>query len=205
MKVARLGVARTFQTPSVPADLSVLEVIESSRIPAAKLKLGSIVFRTPKYRRSVERTRAEAVEWLELLGLDGIADQTASSMSLGTRRMIELARALSARPSLILLDEVASGLDADEVQELASVLGKVRDAGATVILVEHNFSLVQHLADHVVVLAEGSVLANGDPATVAAHPEVLERFLGTGAGISGTTIKSKTTGASASSSAKVGG
>ena len=121
-----------------------------------------------------------------------IAGELATAMPLGTRRMIELARALASNPSLVLLDEVASGLDHDEVAELASVLRKVRDAGAAVILVEHNFSLVQSLADHVVVLAEGAVLTDGDPKTIAEHPDVLQRFLGSGAGVSGTTMADET-------------
>lgn len=188
MRIARMGVMRTFQTPSVPSDLTVLEVVESSRIPGEQLSLFSTVFRTPKYRKSVSQIRTEATRWLERLALEHLADETASSLSLGTRRMIELARALCARPSVILLDEVASGLDTDEVVELARVLRKVRAAGATIVLVEHNFSLVQDLADHVVVLADGAVIADGDPEEIAMHPEVLERFLGTGAGISGTTL-----------------
>lgn len=188
MKVARLGVTRTFQTPSVPNELTVLEVVESSRIASEGFSLFSTILRTPGYRRGLSRIRAEAREWLDVLGLGEIAEETAASMSLGTRRMIELARALSARPSVLLLDEVASGLDADEVQELARVLREVRAAGATVVLVEHNFSLVQSLADHIVVLADGSVIADGTAREIATHPEVLERFLGTGAGISGTTI-----------------
>ncbi len=187
-RIARHGVSRTFQTPAIPIELSVLDVVASGRIQRHHVSLLSTVLRLPGYRRMTSANRAEAQRWLDILGLGAIADERAQAMPLGTRRMIELARALASDPALVLLDEVASGLDRDEVQELAQVLRRVRAAGATVILVEHNFSLVQSLADHVVVLAEGTVLTDGDPQTIAEHPEVLERFLGTGAGVSGTTV-----------------
>ncbi|SDZ48969.1 branched-chain amino acid ABC transporter ATP-binding protein/permease [Herbiconiux ginsengi] len=188
VSIARHGVSRTFQTPAIPTDLSVVDVVASSRIQGHHANLLSTILRTPKYRRNAEENHRVAMQWLQILGLTALADAPAASMALGTRRMIELARALCENPSVVLLDEVASGLDRDEVQELATVLRRVRDAGATVILVEHNFSLVQSLADHVVVLAEGTVLTDGSPQTIAEHPDVLERFLGSGAGVSGTTV-----------------
>jgi branched-chain amino acid transport system permease protein len=188
-RVARRGLARTFQTPAIPRDMSVLDVVASSRINAHSPSLLSMILRLPGYRRSLAENRQIAAGSLAILGLGPVAGEPAAEMALGTRRMIELARALCAGPQVVLLDEVASGLDRDEVQQLATVLRRIRDAGATVILVEHNFSLVQSLADHVVVLAGGSVLTDGDPRTIAEHPEVLERFLGSGAGVSGTTIE----------------
>ncbi|MET7397200.1 branched-chain amino acid ABC transporter ATP-binding protein/permease [Dactylosporangium sp. NPDC005572] len=189
IQVARCGVARTFQTPAIPIELTVLDAVAAGRIQRRPISLLSAVLRSPKYRRVVRENREAAAQWLAVVGLSPVAGEPAAAMALGTRRMIELARALCADPSLLLLDEVASGLDRDEVEELATVLRKVRDAGATIVLVEHNFSLVQSLADYVVVLAEGAVLTDGDPRTIAEHPEVLERFLGTGAGVSGTTLQ----------------
>ncbi|MWA07359.1 ATP-binding cassette domain-containing protein [Actinomadura sp. LD22] len=188
-RVARLGVARTFQTPAIPGEMSVLDVVGSGRIEAHGPALLPVVLRLPRYWRAVARNRKAAAGWLEILGLGAIAAEPAAAMALGTRRMIELARALCAGPRVLLLDEVASGLDPDELQELAGVLRKVRDAGVTVVVVEHNFSLVRSLADHVVVLAGGAVLTDGDPREIAEHPEVLERFLGSGAGVSGTTLE----------------
>jgi branched-chain amino acid transport system permease protein len=181
-------VARTFQTPTIPGDMSVLDVVASSRSKARSIAPLSTILRLPRYRRSVADNRRVAARWLAILGLGPVAAEPAAAMALGTRRMIELGRALCANPALVLLDEVASGLDRDEVGELAAVLRRVRDAGATVILVEHNFSLVRSLADHVVVLAEGRVLTDGEPRVIAEHPDVLERFLGSGAGVSGTTL-----------------
>ncbi len=191
--VARRGVARTFQTPAIPIELSVLDVVASSRIALHRTPLLSTILRLPAYRRTVRENSEVAEQWLAILGLTSVADELASAMPLGTRRMIELARALASDPAVILLDEVASGLDVDELQDLASVLRRVRDAGATIVLVEHNFALVQQLADHVVVLADGSVLADGPPREIAEHPEVLQRFLGSGAGVSGTTIHEQQT------------
>lgn len=192
VQIARRGVARTFQTPAIPIELSVLDVVASSRIQAHHASLLATILRLPRYRRIVAANRAAAARWLHILGLDSVAHEPAAAMALGTRRMVELARALASEPAVLLLDEVASGLDRHEVRELAAVLRRVRDAGATVILVEHNFSLVRSLADHVVVLAEGSVLTAGTPQEIAEHPEVLERFLGSGAGVSGTTVDEST-------------
>lgn len=188
MRIARAGVARTFQTPAIPAELTVLDVVGSGLMQGRRPSLLSSILRLPGYRRLVAENQRVAMRWLHLLGLAGVADEPAASMALGTRRMIELARALASDPAVLLLDEVASGLDGDEVQELAGVLRRMRAAGATIVLVEHNFSLVRMLADHVVVLADGSVVAEGEPDEIAQHPEVLERFLGSGAGVSGTTL-----------------
>jgi branched-chain amino acid transport system permease protein len=125
---------------------------------------------------------------LEALGLRHLAEHPAAELSLGTRRLVELARALATAPSLLLLDEVASGLDSAELTELVAVLRRIREAGTTVVLVEHNFGLVRLVADRVVVLADGKVIADGTPEEIVQHPEVLERYLGAGAGISGTTV-----------------
>jgi branched-chain amino acid transport system permease protein len=194
-RVARQGVARTFQTPAIPDGLTVLDVVASSR--PRRVSLLSTILRLPPYRHAVAADRAAAARWLEIFGLAELAEEPAAEMALGTRRVIELARALCASPAVLLLDEAASGLDRAEVRELASVLRAVRAAGATVILVEHNFSLVRLLADHVVVLAGGSVLAEGEPRVIAEHPEVLERFLGSGAGVSGTTLAESVAGGEA--------
>jgi len=187
-RVARQGVARTFQTPFIPADLRMVEVVATANIMAEKVSLLSTILRLPRYWRVRRRELSAAYAILRLLGLEEFADQPAQSLALGTRRMTELARALASRPSLILLDEVASGLDTNEVVELAKVLRVVSQAGATVVLVEHNFALVRSLADHVVVLADGKVLTSGRTEEIEKHPDVLKRFLGEMSGLSGTSM-----------------
>ena len=102
----------------------------------------------------------------------------AASLPLGTRRLVEVARALAGRPRVLLFDEVASGLDQSDLDHLAGVMRSIRQAGATVLLVEHNFRLVLELADDIFVLANGQLLASGTPEEIAAHPGVLEEYLG---------------------------
>ena len=105
--------------------------------------------------------------------------------------MLELGRAIAGGSSLVLLDEVASGLDEEDIQDLVTALRKMRKAGLTVLLVEHNFSLVRSVADEVVVLAEGRLIAEGAPEEIAAHPEVVSTYLGAGGAISGTRLQSE--------------
>lgn len=175
--VARSGVRRTFQTPIVPG-MSVADVVASARFSEDQAGIISSMLRLPRHRRAVRRDRTATRAALAVTGLSDLAEQPAQSLPLGTRRMVELARVLVSRPGVILLDEVASGLDEDEVEAMGAVVGSLRDAGATVILVEHNFSLVQSLADRVVVLSQGAVVTDGTPAEIAVHPEVLRHYLG---------------------------
>jgi branched-chain amino acid transport system permease protein len=138
----------------------------------------SAVFRTPKYRRVRRADAAQAEQVLELVGLSDVRDTEATALPLGRRRLLELAKALIASPRVLLLDEIASGLDEDEVDRIGVLLGRFRDAGATVVLVEHNFRLVLEVADHIAVLAHGQVIAEGPPSLIEQDPRVLSEYLG---------------------------
>ena len=142
-EVARVGVGRTFQTPSVPRGVSVLDVIASGRFVVDSCSVWSSILRLPRYWRSRRADRREALVLLELVGLAHLANQEASSLSLGTRRLVEVARSLSATPGLLLLDEPASGLSEEEVNRLGEVITAAAKAGATVVLIEHNFRLCE--------------------------------------------------------------
>jgi len=179
-RVAKAGVARTFQTPNLPAGITVAEAVTSGRYTRSRASMWSAVLRTPRYRAVRKADVAEAGRVLELVGLSSLRDTAADSLPLGMRRLLELARALIAQPRVLLLDEIASGLDEDEVDRIAVLLAAIRDAGATVVLVEHNFRLVLELADHIVVLAHGEVIADGPPAQIENDPRVLQEYLGTG-------------------------
>jgi branched-chain amino acid transport system permease protein len=177
--IALAGVARTFQTPAVPKTLTVAEAVAAGRYSTRYASIPSAVLRLGSYRRT-RRADDEAVRRvLELVGLDAVADVEAASLPLGTRRLLEVARALIAEPRVVLLDEAASGLDEDEVARLGDLVRAIRDAGATVVLVEHNFSLVLSLADEIHVLARGRIIASGPPAVIERHPTVLSEYLGT--------------------------
>jgi branched-chain amino acid transport system permease protein len=112
------------------------------------------------------------------VGLEEFENDEAASLPLGTRRLLEVARSLVAGPRVLLLDEAASGLDENEIDRLAALIRKVSAGGGTVVLVEHNFRLVLSLADRIYVLARGSILAEGTPAEIEVHPEVLTEYLG---------------------------
>jgi branched-chain amino acid transport system permease protein len=184
--VSRAGVGRTFQTPLVPEDMTVRDVVITGLYTERGHSMPAAVLRTPGYERARRRNQERADRVMAGLELLDHADKQASSLALGTRRMLELARVLAGAKSVVLLDEVASGLDEHEVAELAQAVRRLRAAGATVVLVEHNFSLVQQVADQVVVLADGRLIATGRPAEVAADEQVMALYLGEGAHISGT-------------------
>ncbi|MCU1415633.1 MAG: branched-chain amino acid transporter substrate-binding protein [Microbacteriaceae bacterium] len=190
-RVSRAGVGRTFQTPQIPEYVSVADAILSGRLGSSSASPLGSAFRTPGYRRMVKRDNERLTSVASALGLTPYLANDASSLPLGTRRILELARVLVGQRSALLLDEVASGLDESEIQELLSAVRLMRDLGATVLLVEHNFELVRILADRVVVLADGKLLAEGTPDEIASHPEVLASYLGEGAGISGTNLGAK--------------
>jgi len=177
-RIARLGVARTFQTPLIPPGVSVAEVVISGRYTSDRAGFLSAVLRSPKFRRVRRRDLARAEEVLSLVGLAHLFDIEAATLPLGQRRMLEVARALAREPKVLLLDEAASGLDEAEVETLATVIRRIRDAGCAVILVEHNFGLVLSLADHIVVLARGGVLAEGSPAEIESDVRVRDEYLG---------------------------
>ena len=176
--VARRGVARTFQTPLVPPGLTVREVVSAGRYVGDRAGYAGAVLRTRAFRRTQERDLEVADRLLAMVGLLDEAESEAADLPLGMRRMLEVARALATEPSVLLLDEAASGLDEGEVERLADLVRTIRDAGCTVILVEHNYDLVLSLSDEIVVLARGRVLARGGPEEISADPAVRKEYLG---------------------------
>ena len=175
---AKLGVSRTFQTPLMPPYVTVHDVVTGGMYTKRYVGYLRAVFRTPAYRRALGQDEATALECLTMLGIPNTYSRVASSLPLGTRRLVELARVMVSQPKVILLDEPASGLSPEEVAILGRVLSTIRDHGATIILVEHNFRMIQSLADTIVVLDQGALLARGSVAEIQANEEVARIYLG---------------------------
>jgi branched-chain amino acid transport system ATP-binding protein len=176
-RVAELGVARTFQHLGLVPSLLVRENV---MLGAQGAGIGFLpaALRLPGLRARERELRDRADVVLDRLALAGIAARPAAGLPYGTLKRIELARALAAAPDLLMLDEPASGLSHEEVDELAGVIEDVR-ADMTVLLVEHHMGMVMRLSDTVVVLDFGRVVATGSPAQVREDPAVLAAYLGT--------------------------
>ncbi|MFI0408022.1 ATP-binding cassette domain-containing protein [Actinomadura sp. 3N508] len=176
--ISRAGIARTFQTPLIPSGMTTKDFVATGRYISHRVRVPSAVLRLPGFRRGWAADDAEAVRLLGLLGIADVAGQEVDSLPLGTRRLVEVARALAARPAVFLFDEVGSGLDEGDLAGLERAIGLIRDAGGTVVLVEHNFPLVLKLADRIHVLSQGGLLVSGTPAEIQADPRVLEEYTG---------------------------
>ena len=124
------------------------------------------------------RIREKSLEILEMLGIADRAPETATSLAYGQQRIVELARALACEPRLLLLDEPAAGLNIRETVDMGRMIGKIRDMGVTVLLVEHDMSLVMNISDEVVVLSYGRKIAEDRPLAIQKNPEVVRVYLG---------------------------
>ena len=174
---AALGMARTFQGARVWPRMAVVDNVLAGAHVRGRAGLGRCLLGLAGAEERHLRARADAL--VDLVGLTGRAGERAGALSLAEQRRLELARALAAEPTLLLLDEPAAGMDRLEVDWLVGLVARLRDGGVTVVLVEHHVEAVFALADTVTVLHQGATLAEGTPAEVARHPLVREAYLGT--------------------------
>ena len=177
-QVARLGISRTFQNLSLFLRMTVLENVMIGRHCRTRKGMLASALRLPGQRKEEKAIRDCAMDHLSDLGLAGMADQPANSLSFGQRRMVELARALATEPRLLLLDEPASGLNTKETDDLAKRIQRIRDSGVTILLVEHDMSLVMDISDDILVLHYGKPIAEGPPSRIRNDPEVVSVYLG---------------------------
>jgi branched-chain amino acid transport system permease protein len=164
-RIARTGIARTFQ---IPRPFAAMTVLANAALPA--------MFGGPALER--QAAQAEGRRWLEFTALTGKANALPGELNLHQRKFLELARALASRPQLVLLDEVLSGLTPSEIEGAVKLVRGIRDRGATIVLVEHVMHAVMALADRIVVLNHGVVIAEGSPEEVMQRPEVVTAYLG---------------------------
>ncbi|HZJ10436.1 MAG TPA: ABC transporter ATP-binding protein [Trueperaceae bacterium] len=176
--IARAGLARTFQTPRIFTAMSVWEnlMVGGNRHPGEGL-WGSLL--PNEATRSREGTLMDrALELLAFLGLEHLAGARADSLSGGQRKLLTLGRALMADPRLLLLDEPAAGVNQTLTRTLMARIADLRERGVTVLVVEHDMDLIMQLCDHVVVMHQGKVLAQGAPGAMQRDARVLEAYLG---------------------------
>jgi branched-chain amino acid transport system ATP-binding protein len=179
-RVATLGIGRTFQNLALFRTMSVLANVMVGHHCRTRTGFLRNALRSPEVRREEEATRARADELIRLLELQNVANTPVASLPFGTQKRVELARALAAEPELLLLDEPASGLNHEEVNALGALIRAIRDRlRLTVLLVEHHMSLVMSVSDRVVALNFGRKIAEGTPAEVRGHPDVVQAYLGT--------------------------
>ncbi|GHF41953.1 branched-chain amino acid transport system permease protein [Amycolatopsis bartoniae] len=177
-QLSHLGLARTFQNLRLFGQLTVEENLLVALDRSPMRSLWRYVLWPVGVWRHERVLRREAAELLDRFGLRDFAGAAPKSLPYGIQRRVELARAMAAKPALLLLDEPAAGLNGQEVGQLQEIVRSIRDSGVTVVLIEHNMGLVMSLCDRVTVLASGGVIAEGTPAEVAVRPEVIEAYLG---------------------------
>ena len=174
----RHGIARTFQKIRLFRQLSALDNVVAGFHIHAHLPAWQYVVHGPAFRANHARCRAEAARLLAFMGLEPRANVAAGALSYGERRMLEIARALATAPRLLMVDEPAAGLNAQEVETLVERLQMLRRDGLTILVVEHNMDLVMTIADRVLVIDYGQHLFEGAPAEVQRHPGVIAAYLG---------------------------
>ncbi|MBQ9882472.1 MAG: ABC transporter ATP-binding protein [Synergistes sp.] len=178
-QVIRKGIARTFQNLRLFAASTVLENVMTAAQQHYNYSFGEALTHLGRWKNMEAKTRAESMELLDRVGLADRAGQAAGTLPYGLQRRLEIARAISLRPELLLLDEPAAGMNADEVDQLNHLItGIHRDFDLTILLIEHHMDMVMMICPHIVCMNFGAKIAEGSPEQIQSHPEVLKAYLG---------------------------
>lgn len=178
-KINELGLARTFQNIRLFSSMTALENVMIGRHPKLNAGIFGAIFRDKITRTEEKKVVDDSLVILRKLGLEQYANEPASSLSYGAQRRLEIARAMATEPQLLLLDEPAAGMNPQETKELDDTITRIRDEeGITILLIEHDMSLVMSLSERIYVLDYGKLIAEGSPAEVKANPAVIKAYLG---------------------------
>ncbi len=177
-RIASLGLTRTFQNLQLFSEMTVLENVMVGMHLRSTGGFFASAMKLPWVLREEKRIRTRAHELLEFVGLEDNDNNIAGSLPFGRQRILELARSLATEPTLLMLDEPAAGLNSRETQDLADLIGRIRELDITVLLVEHDMDLVMEISDRVTVIDQGKKIAEGDPEEVRNDERVLKAYLG---------------------------
>ncbi|PBP30718.1 high-affinity branched-chain amino acid ABC transporter ATP-binding protein LivG [Pseudomonas syringae] len=178
-QIARKGVVRTFQNVRLFKEMTAVENLLVAQHRHLNTNFLSGLFKTPAFRRSEREAMDYAEHWLEAVDLREFANRPAGTLAYGQQRRLEIARCMMTRPRILMLDEPAAGLNPRETDDLKALIGVLRsEHNATVLLIEHDMKLVMSISDHIVVINQGTPLADGTPEQIRDNPDVIKAYLG---------------------------